>query len=511
MRVRKRDLAAGAAALVAALVISGCTPSADGGGSDQADALRLGSTVGPQSWDPAQIGDANYVPYAQAAYDSLILREPDGSLVPMLATEWEFSDDNRTVELTLRDDVTFSDGTEFNADAVKANFEHFATGSGPLATQLIGLESVDVVDDTHVSATFSAPIPDLEYNLSDAAGRMASPAALDDESLATVPVGTGPYVMAESETVQGSTYTFTAREDYWAPQLQKFDRIVFQVYQDQTSMLNALKSGQVDAGNLFGIDIVDEAKASGIEIMQPDVHISWMGLLLFDRAGETIPELGDVRVRQAIAYALDRDAFIKAVQPEGVETDQIFNEGSAAYQDSMTYDYDLEKAKSLMSEAGVDGFTITIPSSGGGLPDATTQTALTEQLGAIGITVEFENVDSSSFIGDLLSGKYPIAFMVLGAVPTDWFVVQSYLTPNSAWNPYKVSDPELQGLIDAIPGQSDDERSESFAAINQFVLDNVWFAPIFWAAENYAVAGPIDVELQTGQNVPSLYNYSPAE
>src|SRR5699024_9757394 len=157
-----------------------------------------------------------------AAYDTLILREPDGEYVPMLAESWEFSNENRTITLDLRDDVSFSDGEPFDAEAVVANFEHFAEGTGPLSTQLSGFESAEAVDEYTVEATFEEPIPDLVYNLSDAAGRMASPASLDDESLATVPVGTGPYVMDVDATVNGSVYTLTAREDYWNADLQKF-------------------------------------------------------------------------------------------------------------------------------------------------------------------------------------------------------------------------------------------------------------------------------------------------
>jgi peptide/nickel transport system substrate-binding protein len=101
--------------------------------------------------------------------------------------------------------------------------------------------------------------------------------------------------------------------------------------------------------------------------------------------------------------------------------------------------------------------------------------------------------------------------MVLGAVPTDWSVVQNYLTPTSAWNPLGTTSDELQALIDAIPGQSDAEREASYRDINQFVIDNNWFQPWFWAEENFAVnEDAVQVELQLQQNVPSLYNYSPA-
>lgn len=505
---------AGIVLLAGALTLAGCSGESGSGSSGGADSiLSIGSTTGPQSWDPADIGDANYKPYAQAAYDTLILRQPDGEYVPMLATSWEFSDHNRTITLELRDDVTFSDGAAFNADAVVANFEHFSSGTGPLNTQLTGLESVEATGEFAVTATFAEPIPDLVYNLSDAAGRMASPDSLDSDSLATVPVGTGPYVMSEADTVQGSVYTLTARDDYWNPDLQEFDEVEFRVFEDESALFNALRSGQIDAGNLTSPDTVQNATAAGYTILKPEAHISWFGLILFDRDGTMVPELADPRVREALAWAIDRETLASVTLgiDDGTIDTQMFNEGSPAWSSELAdaYHYDVDKAKALMAEAGADGFTLTLPASG--LFTQGMMTGVQNNLAEIGVDVVWEDVPSQAFISDMLGGKYAASVMVLGAVPTDWSVVQNYLTPTSAWNPLGTTNDELQALIDAIPGESDDEREASFHEINQFVIDNNWFQPWFWAEENFAVnEDTVTVELQLQQNVPSIYNYSPA-
>jgi peptide/nickel transport system substrate-binding protein len=510
-------------ALTAALALASCTGGSGTDADDNPDetvddggsaSLVLGSTVVPQSFDPAGVGDANYVPYAQAAYDSLIYRTPDGAYEPMLATEWSFSDDNLVLSMTLRDDVTFSDGAVLDAAAVKANLEHFQQGGGPLAGQLGSLEDVVVVDDTHVEIHLSSPIPDLVYNLSDAAGRMASPDALESPDLQTVPVGTGPYVMDADRTVQGSSYVFTAREDYWNPDLQKFDSVEFKIFTDEVALLNALKSGQVMAGNLSSQDNIAEAEAAGIEILNPEYHISWAGLIMFDRTGAIVPQMADVRVRQAMAHAIDTQAILDAIfLGNGKLTNQIFNEASPAYDEALDgeFSYDPDRAKELLAEAGyADGFAITMPAVSGFMTPAL-QEAIKTQYGEVGITVNFETVEISSFINDLLSGKYAVSYMFLGSVPTDWFVVQSYLTESSAWNPLHATAPDLQELIDSIPSASDEEREQAFAEINQFVVENVWFDPWLWVEENYAVVGDVDVELQNGQNIPSIYNYSPID
>lgn len=513
--VRSLRRAVGAvAALSTAFVLVACGGESSEDSPAGTDTLVLGSTATPQSFDPAGVGDANFVPYAQAAYDTLIYRTPKNEYEPMLATEWEFSDDNLLLSLTLREGVTFSDGTPFNAEAVKANLEHFASGGGPLATQLATFDSAQVVDDTHIEVQLSAPIPDLIYNLSDAAGRMASPKALGDPGLQTVPVGTGPYVMDVESTVQGSTYAFTARKDYWKPELQEFEKIDFKIFTDEVALLNALKSGQVQAGNLSSQDNITEAERAGIEILHPEYHISWAGLIIFDRTGKLVPELADVRVRRAIAHAVDGQSILDAVfLGNGAPNAQVFNEASPAYDPALneTYAYDPDLAKSLLAEAGYsDGFTLTMPVVSGFMAPAL-QEAIKTQLDAVGITVKYETIDSANFISDLLAGKYPVSYMFLGSVPTDWFVVQSYLKPDSAWNPFGAQAPKLDALIEAIPPASEDERDQLYSEINKFVVDNAWFTPWFWVEENYAVASDaIEVELQQGQNVPSIYNYSSA-
>ena len=358
MRGRRSRTAAIAVFTVGALVLTGCGASAEGDAGSRT--LTVGATSAVRSWDPAYIGDSNEIPYAQAAYDTLIRRTDADEYVPMLAESWEFSEDGKQITLILREDVTFSDGEAFNAEAVKVNAEHFSSSAGPLGSQLAGFAGATVVDEYTVSLQFEEAIPDLLYNLSDAAGRMASPAAIGTGGLATVPVGTGPYILEEGDTVQGSTYTLSKREGYWDSDLQKFDEVVFKIFPQETGLLNAIRSGQVDAGNLSDQDNIQNAKAAGIEILNPEYHLAWAGIIFYDRAGEIIPQLADSRVRRAIAHAIDGEGVLEtAFLNEGTINNQIFNESSPAYETGAndTYSYDPELAKQLMAEAGyADGF-----------------------------------------------------------------------------------------------------------------------------------------------------------
>lgn len=516
MRLRSR-MATGLAVMAGTgLVLAGCSSgSATSAGSAAASStLTIGSTVAPQSWDPAYVGDANYVPYAQAAYDSLIRRTEQNTYVPMLATSWSISNAGKTVTLDLRKGVTFSDGAPFNADAVKANVEHFAQSAGPLGNELTGLTTAKVISQYEIELDFKAAIPDIVFNLSDAAGRMASPKAIGTPGLKTDPDGTGPYVMNTAQTIQGSTYTLTARKDYWDKSLQEFGTVVFKIFPTETGLLNALKTGQVDAGNLTQQDNIVNAQAAGIRILHPKYHISWIGLIFMDRSGKQVPALGSKDVRLAIAHAVNSAEIMKVslTHQQGTLDSQIFNESSPAYSDDLTntYNYDPALAKQLMAQGGyAHGFTLTMPATPGFLTPAV-QTALQQELAAINIKVNWVNEPIGSLYGDLAAGKFPMSFVVFGSVPTDWSVVQSYLAPNAAWNPDKTTAPQLETLINSIPGASQAQQDASFAAINKYVVDNAWFDPWFWANENFAVNKTVQVALQPLQNVPFIYNYSPA-
>lgn len=218
------------------------------GSSARGELLTLGIVQEPASWDPVQAHVGHRLQPFQAAYDSLILRAPDGSYEPMLATEWGYTDETNLVfSLDLRTDVTFSDGAAFDAEAVVANIDHFKTENGPQAGQAAAVASASAVDEDTVEITLSKPDPALEYYLSQALGLMGSPEALGTDEIDRTPVGTGPYVMDAAQAVVGSQYVFKAREDYWNPELQKWNQITLKLLADVTSRVNGLVSGEVDA------------------------------------------------------------------------------------------------------------------------------------------------------------------------------------------------------------------------------------------------------------------------
>lgn len=516
--MKSRTFGALATLTVAALALSACGGNADsedsatGGATDGAatargELLNLGIVQEPQSWDPAQAHVGHRLQPFQLPYDTLILREPDGTLSPMLATDWSYTDENNTVlELNLRTDVTFSDGAAFDAEAVVANIDHFKTDNGPQSGQAASIASATAVDADTVQITLSQPDPALEYYLSQALGLMGSPDSLGTDEMDRLPVGTGPYTMVAEESVVGSQYVFTAREDYWNPDLQKWNEIDLKLLADVTSRVNAIVTGEVDA-TLLDATTYEQAEGAGLTLV--DWTVDWQGLLLLDRDGKLNPALADVRVRQAINYAFDREAMLQQLGGgKGEVTSQVFGPASSAYVEELDdyYSFDPEKAKSLLAEAGfADGLTIQMPLPTPGGENA--MTFVTQQLADVGITVEQVQVPIADFQGEIGKGNYAATWFSLFQGPT-WVAYQQLLSDTTIYNPFDTTTPEIQAAAETLRLGDDPEAAQE---LSRFVTENAWFAPWFRPSQLYYYdSNKISVEPQLQMAVPAIYNYSPA-
>lgn len=497
-----------AIAVAGALALTGCGGGGNsgGGGGGDASTLKLGILGDISSWDPSQAHVGHALQPYQAPFDTLLLRSPEGELEPMLAESWEYNEDNTVLTLTLRDDVTFTDGEAFNADAAKANLERFPTMGGRQAPQLASVESIEALDETTLVLNLSAPDPALTYYLSQAAGLMASPAQFDSSDVDSMPIGSGPYVMDSASSQAGSIYTFTKNEDYWNPDLQKFDSVEMRVLTDATARLNALQSGQIDA-TLLDTTTAPQAKSAGKQELI--YYVDWNGLILIDRDGELNPAIGDVKVRQALNYAFDRDTLLETLQGgNGEVTSQPFGVNSGAYDEALDtyYTYDPDKAKELLAEAGyADGFTLSMPAYPG-----TEQlvAVLQQQLADIGVTLDAQTITAAEVATVFADKKYPIVPYQLFQ-GSAWVNINQWITTSSPFNPFGATSPELQADIDAVQMAGEDP-GEAGVAVNEYVVENAWFVPFYRVAQLYYYNDNLTVEPQVEQAVPSIYNYAPA-
>ena len=509
-------LVAALAAGALALGLAACSPGSNDAGSTTgssttAPLLTLGQIIEPTSFDPAVSQEGNSMPYYQAVYDTLIKRAPDGTLEPMLATEWTYNDDRTALTLTLRDDVTFSDGAAFDADGAKANIEHFLEAKGPQANQAASITSVEATDATTLVITLSAPDPSLEYSLASSLGFMASPDAIGSEDIASTPVGSGPYTLDSASTIVGSEYTFVRNADYWGDALP-YDSIKFVLLTDETARVNALRSGQINAAVFTAPSTAQELESSGFTVEGQLGDFS--GFVFFDRTGQLNPAFADPRVREALTISIDKEALLENVgQGRGELTNQIFPSDDFSYDKALDTDdrfaYDPDRAKQLLADAGyASGLTVTMPISP--VFDPSIYTTIEQNFSDIGVTMERVEFGPGQTIPALLGGQFAITYFTL-ATFNDWTTVRQYLAPDAPWNSLKTEDADLAELIKAYQyATTDDERTTAGQAMNEYVVDNNWFGVFSRVLSTYGHDDTVSVELQTQQAVPSIYNYSPA-
>lgn len=486
--------------------------TAAGGGSgsgERGETLTVASLArltGGFSASASEVG--NRALFYQAVYDGLLRMEPDGTLVPWLATEWSYNDDRTVLTLTLRDDVKFTDGTPFNADAAAQNLLRFKDGTSPDASNLSRMTGATAIDATTLQITLSEPDPALLGYLARTAGNVQSPATFGAADEASNPVGTGPYTLNQGETVADSVYTFDANPDYWAPELIKFNRLVIKVIEDPTATLNAIRAGEVNAANIISNDSIPEVEAAGWTLYHQE--LDWVGLTLVDRDGSMGSPLGDVKVRQAINHALDRASILEGIEAGlGTVTTQVFRKDSSGFDPALDelYPYDPEKAKELLAEAGfADGFSVDMPTVS--VLGEATFAVIRDQLGAVGIDVNYVD-ESSDYFSAILAPKYPLYYMILEQAPNDWQAVNFLLSKDAVWNPSHYSDATTDELVSTIQSTEGDAQAAAVKELGTYVTEQAWFAPLYRKQATFATDSSIDVQLQAGNGIPYLFNFSP--
>jgi peptide/nickel transport system substrate-binding protein len=351
-------------------------------------------------------------------------------------------------------------------------------------------------------------VPALLSYLGWVGGVMASPEALASGDIATNPVGSGPYVYEADESTAGTEYKYSRNDDYWNPDDFPYDSYAVRPIPDITPTLNALKTGQID-GALLAPAVAEEAGSSDVTV--DTLAVAWAGLIIADREGKVVPELADVRVRQAINLALDRQAMVDAIlSGYGEPTSQVFNTASEAYDESLdtAYEYDVDKARQLMADAGVKQVEITLPQWDSPWNDLFP--VIADQLSEIGVKVTYEQVPPDQAISAVLSGDYPVAFFPLASASA-WQDLQTWVTPKAPWNMLGAQDPELDRLIEDAQYAPEEERTAAFQAVNEWLVEQAWFAPLFRQDQVFGSAAGTDTTMQAQNAVPSLWQYQPAD
>jgi peptide/nickel transport system substrate-binding protein len=497
------------AAATLVLALAGCSASDDTNGNSD-NSVVFGQIIAQSTFDVTQAEWGNRALYYQAVYDTLLEGKSDGSVEPYLASDFQYNDDNTVLTLTIRDDVKFSDGTDLTAEVVQQNLQRFKDGGGAYAGDLANVASVEATDGSTVVLTLSAPDPALTSYLSREAGLIAAPAMFDAEDADTNPIGSGPYLLDLDATVTGTSYVFTKNPEYWNPDVQHYDTITMNVLSDPTAAVNGLKAGEVNTLVLADNNNLDQVTSAGFTIESSELN--FQGILLLDRGGEQSEALGNVKVRQAINYALDREGLLQALQlGNGTVTTQVFKETSEAYDPELDtfYTYDPEKAKALLAEAGYpDGIELSMPSTV--VLGAAQFPLVQQQLADVGITVSFTDTPPENYIADMTAPKYPAAPMQLEE-NADWQLIQFMISPTAPFNPFHYSDATTEALIAEIQAGDVDTQVAKAAELNRYIVEQAWFAPYYRVSAGYAYDANTEVTLNTTNIVPSLYDIKPAK
>jgi peptide/nickel transport system substrate-binding protein len=348
-------------AAAAALGVAGCGSSGDDASGDgAAESGRTGLVVAlsadPASLDPQLADDGSERAVNDNIYEMLLTRDPDGNLGPQLAAQLPKQVNAKTWRFKLRDGVKFSNGEPFGPDSVVASIKRvmdpeYASGQVGFFT---GIVRARKVDETTVDVMTKAQDPLLPARM--AFMKMIPPKHSEDPGFADKPIGTGPYTFVKR--IAGEQIQLKANPDYWGGP-PKIPEVLIRIISDESARLSALKSGEVDLVTNLSPDYADQVPEF---LNVPGAENTNIRLNNQDPSAIT----SDVRVRQALNYAVDRQAIADKLYSgyaRPLKCSTIPEQAFGHNPDLEAYPYDPEKAKQLLQEAGATGKTLKFVSN----------------------------------------------------------------------------------------------------------------------------------------------------
>ncbi|WP_374447754.1 ABC transporter substrate-binding protein [Stella sp.] len=424
--------------------------------------LRIGLAEDPDLMDPTTARTfVGRIVFASVC-DKLLDIDKDLKLVPQLATEWKWSDDQTALTLKLRPGVKFHDGEPMDAAAVKYSLERHLTFPGSRRkSEISQVKSVTVVDPLTVRLDLSVPFAPLIAQLTDRAGMIVSPKAAQamGDKFGSAPVCAGPYKWVER--VQQDRIVVERFADYWDKGNIHFDRIVYQPVTDATVRLANLQSGQLDLVERVAATDVDAVKSNPRLQLVQATELGYMGLSFNvangDRAKTPLGQ--DARVRRAIELAIDRDA-INQVVFNGLFSpgNQWVAPANPWYQKSSpTPKRDVARAKALLKEAGVANlsFTVNVPS---GSENAQVMQVVQAMLQEAGIDMKLRTLEFATSLQMASKGDFEAYFIGWsGRVDPDGNI-WAFNSCEAAQNDGRYCNPEMDKWLKQARSTNDRER-----------------------------------------------------
>ncbi len=486
--------------LVAALVV--------GTSLAQAQELRVGLSAEPSNLDPAIQAGTSARAVRLLLYRGLFnYKGVNGDRVPELVESYEVADDNVTYTFHLKD-ARFHDGSPVTAEDVKYTFERLvdpAVGA-TFRRQFELIKAIEVVDARTVRIVLVAPTaPFLDYlALPEAAIVKAEYVQATGGNWNTAPIGAGPYHFADY--THGQSITLESFDGYYDPSLPATPRIVFEFYADSSLRMNALRNGDVD--------IIEYVAWQDKPILARDKNVKilggtgpFMGLVFNVRQGP----FADARVRQAVAYAIDRQVVIDTAfsgQGEPIYG-MIVPKSSFAYSPEFDdyFSYDPEKAKELLAEAGYpDGFSATLLATSQYDFHQNTAIAVQAELAKVGIRLELDLPDWATRLEKNLAAEYDVLVIgTAGDILDPDYLSDFYLSGDVRLNSAPgYANPRMDELLNLGRSTLDTaERKEIYYQVQEIALEDSPLVYLMWRDQSYAAS----VKVQGFEPLPGFLSF----
>lgn len=377
-------------------------------------------------------------------FEGLLAAETDGTIKPAIAEEYQVSDDGLTYTFKLRDDVTFHNGDDVTVEDVLYSFERLLgvhTGE-PLTSQLDSIDTVEVADEDTFIITLTEPNSNFLYTLT-ALNAAIIPESNDDQQNEN-PIGTGPFKFIEYSP--GTKLVMEKNDDYWQDGIPYLDKVDFVFQTDSESALLAMQAGEID---------IMDIPAHRISEMENDFTIETQEVnsALIVTFNNEVEPFNDVRVRQAMNYAINKDDLIESAF-SGYAAKLGSNMSPAMgdfYLDGLedAYSPNIDKAKELLKEAGYsDGFSTKITISSHRTMYADIAQVVAENLKEIGVDVEIEVVEWGIWLDQVYTDKnYEMTTIDLTGRPSAYEILNDYISTNDSENFFKFHSEEFDQIM----------------------------------------------------------------
>lgn len=464
---------------------SAATGTTSGVGASSTKVFTVLQSADAITLDPQNTGDNVGLGIERDIYEGLFGFNENMQVVPELATSWSVSANGLVYTVHLRSGVKFSDGTPFNAQAVKVNFDRVTNKANALNKYALYyiIKSTKAINSTTVQFTLSQPFSSFIDNLAHPSGGMISPAAIAKygKDVSTHPVGTGPYML--SKWVHGSEIVLKRNPYYWNG-TPYFNQVVFKAVPDASQVLAMIKTGEAQfAFPLAPIDVKALAGDSAVTIVnKPSIFVTWISL------NNLHPPFNNVDVRLALNYAINRSALISSLY-QGYAVPMHSEMGSLVtdFKNVGSYPYDPAKAKALLKQAGyANGFSTTLWTSN----SSTSQEEgvfIQQQLAQIGVKVTIDPMEAATLNSALFQppSKSKMQMDLGGFSPSngspDWALRPNFA--KSGWAPASFnfgfySNPTVNQLIQAALATTNPSQDASdYAQVQEQLFKdppNVW-------------------------------------